>query len=275
LNNPEQTIVWLRLAVAAQPDDLALLVWLANTLVQTGALADARELVQEALLVHPNAVSVLNVLADTAERSGDLAEAVTFRRRAMMAAPDQLSNRTSLLRVLMQTGAMDEARTEAERALELDPTNISVLCHMVEIARRAQRADEVVKWARAVSKAPGAKAGNLEWAAAMLINSNDLAGAQDVALSILGGDPSHPGALRCLADISFRTHKLDHAIVWARRAADGQNANPERYCYLASLLMGSGDLTAARAAAQSALALQPDHARALRCLTDIIARTTK
>jgi tetratricopeptide (TPR) repeat protein len=273
LNNPEQTIVWLRRAVAAQPDDLPLLVWLANTLLQTGALADARQLAQEALLRHPNAGQLLNLLANIAQRGGDLVEAVTFLRRATLAAPDELSNRTSLLHLLMQTGAFDDARMEAERILEVDPSNIRVLCHMVEIARQAQKTDEVAKWARAVSKAPGAMAGNLEWAAAILINANDLAGAQEAALSILGNDPSHPGALRCLADISSRSHKLDHAIVWARRAADGQNADPDRYYYLASLLVSNRDLTAARAAAQSALALQPDHAGALRCLADISART--
>jgi hypothetical protein len=77
------------------------------------------------------------------------------------------------------------------------------------------------------------------------------------------------------ACISLGTNKLDHAIVWTRRAVDGQKKRQSRaFCYLASLLISSSDLTAAAAATQSALALQPDHAVALRYLSDIKARTS-
>jgi predicted Zn-dependent protease len=200
-NNPEQTIVWLRRAVAVQPGDVALLVWLANMLIFTGALTDAQQVAGEALLSDPNSVLPLRVLADIAQRRGNVPDAISALRRAVLVAPGDLHMRISLTRLLMQADALAEARLEAERILEVEPANIGVLYCMADIARRTNRTDEVAKWARAVVAAPSAVPENLEWATWRLIEAGDLGAARDVALSILGHDPSHAGALRCLADI--------------------------------------------------------------------------
>jgi Flp pilus assembly protein TadD len=115
-------------------------------------------------------------------------------------------------------------------------------------------------------------ANKVEWAAWMLLRAGDWEGALSTALSVLGLDPSHKGALRCMTEVSLRSERLDHATVWATRAAEADPGNARQHMQLARVLLRRNLLTEARRAARAALDIQPDFADALSCLAEIDRR---
>jgi tetratricopeptide (TPR) repeat protein len=200
-NKFEQVVEWLHRAIEVEPDNADLYDLMAKMMVRSGALADAQKAAEKALLLKPAELSPLNVLADIAQRSGDLPGAIAVLRRATAMAPSNVLLRSWLARLLLQCGALDEAREQAESALELAPANVDVLTCLVEIARCGHRLEEVVRWARAVAEASMGATDKMEWAARVLVDAGDLEGGRNVVCLILATDPSHAGALRCLADI--------------------------------------------------------------------------
>ncbi|WP_428486524.1 tetratricopeptide repeat protein [Rhodopila sp.] len=268
----EQAIAWLRIAVSVEPDDTALHLKIAAMLIQLDALAEARQAAETAARIAPVEAAPLKVLAEVAQRLGDLPKAVAILRRAAPLTHRDVQLHAWLAHLLMEAGEFEEARERAEHALALEPANVGALCSLVEIARRSGRPDETARWARAVARCGNADTGKLEWAAGALIQAGDLAGGGDVALSILGRDPSHIGAMTCLADICSRSGNLAHAIVWAHRVAAAAPEDADRQYHIASLQIRSGNLAAARTAALSALALEPNHRPALNCISDVDAR---
>jgi tetratricopeptide (TPR) repeat protein len=102
-----------------------------------------------------------------------------------------------------------------------------------------------------------------------LTQVGDLAGAREAALSILGVDASNAETLQCLAEISRRADQPNHAVVWARRAAEAEPHKVERHHFLALALIRQGDLNSAEAAAHRALAIEPKHVGAMRAMVDV------
>jgi tetratricopeptide (TPR) repeat protein len=271
-NNLEQAIKWLHRGVAVQPEDTGLHVWMAGMLLQTGAITAAQAAAEQVLLLQPTDAAALKILAEVAQRGGDFSTAITIVRRAMLSTPNDTHLQAWLAQLLMQSGALADAQVQAERTLAMDAANSAALRCLVEIALREKRLDDAAKWARTVAQVVRGNAAHLAWAAHMLIRAGDLDSSRDVALSVLAIEPSHADALHCLSDISARTERLEHAIIWAGRAVDAEPKKADRHHYAALLLMRGGDFAAARKSASSALALNPNHAGALRCITDINAR---
>jgi lysophospholipase L1-like esterase len=81
-------------------------------------------------------------------------------------------------------------------------------------------------------------------------------------------------AARHACDAAIRQQRWAEAAPLARRLAENDPTNLRYRQQLAHLLLLAGDLTAARAEAEALLALQPDHAEALRYLAHIEATDT-
>jgi Flp pilus assembly protein TadD len=271
-NNLPGAIEWLQRLADAHPEKAEPRIRIAGMLLRLKRFKEARAEADKAFSIAPDEVAVRKIIAEVAYHQGDLAGAIETLRMAVLLAPQDVHLHSWFAHLLLLSGQLAEARTNANIVLEIDCSHLSALCTQVEIAHRLNQSDQVVRWAHAVARAAPNDISKLEWVVAMLLRAGDLAGGQQVALSILGADPIRIGALKSLIEVSERTGNLEHAVVWAKRAVDADPGLAERHATLASLLLRQGNLTAAKHAAELAIALDPKHSSAQRCLSEVTER---
>jgi Tetratricopeptide repeat/Cytochrome c554 and c-prime len=111
----------LRTALAASPNDPALLSSLAYIEQKHGAIADARELYQRALVQDPNLLDVATNLGVLEANRGNLREAVTLWAGAFQRAPGRSAIGMNLARAFCEAGQTDRASDFALRVLQFNP----------------------------------------------------------------------------------------------------------------------------------------------------------
>ena len=111
----------LRKALAASPDDPALLSALAYEEQTHGHANDSRQLYQRALARDPNLIDAATNLGVLEAKSGHMNEAVVLWEGAFQREPGKSSVGMNLARAFCGTGQIDKARDFALRVLEFNP----------------------------------------------------------------------------------------------------------------------------------------------------------
>ncbi|MEM6733261.1 MAG: tetratricopeptide repeat protein [Myxococcota bacterium] len=91
------------------------------SLVEAGAVTDAREKAEEALGLDPENFEALSIAAALAERAGDLSRALELQERILEIDPNADEARLASARLLLALGRRDDARVRNEALLDRHP----------------------------------------------------------------------------------------------------------------------------------------------------------
>ena len=99
-----------------------------------------------------------------------------------------------------------------------------------------------------------------------LMQTGDLAGAEDALRNLLGAQPNHAGALNALAVVVLGQNRPPEAVALLERALQLRPDAPVLHCNLANALRRSGRADEALVHAQRAVAARPDDQQGLAAL---------
>lgn len=185
-------------------------------------------------------------------RAGRIEEAAALYRRLVAEDPDDASLRTSLAGALGSLGRYEEAREQLEKGLELDPLSAEGHHNLAVIHERAGRSEEAVEeYRNALRCDPG-----YEPSRQSLLR---LTGSAEV-------DPPRNESERQAAALADRAAEAARRGNYASALADLDEAArlapryPRVHHYRSNVAFLMGDVPAAIAALERALALDPDNA---------------
>ncbi len=232
-------------------------------------------------LAADDAVS-LEALASEAVKSGDRDTLLAMQARLASTAAEPMVGAFHQARVgeiLLQDGDAGGALAAFRAALDLDPRSIAATRGLTRAARRAKNPDALRQAARAeeeVTRDRDVAVGLLLEASTLRRESGDLTNAAEDCERALALDADSQAAAAGLRAARRSAEEVPKLIEHLSRAAQAAK-NPARACSLhldvAQLAAESrGDLPAAVAATQRALAIRPDDGAALARLAAYLER---
>jgi len=141
--------------LAADPDNVALLVQRASALAAAGHYSAARRDFEHALRQDPARGEALAGLGILLSRKGLWAEAIPRLRQAAEVDAGRASAWYYLGEALNRVDDLDGARTAYERAVELEPSNVKALYGLGIVLDRLNRPDEATRMYRRSREATG------------------------------------------------------------------------------------------------------------------------
>ena len=142
-------------ALAADPDNVALLVERAGLLAGAAHYHAAQQDYERALRVNPIHGEALTGLGVLLSRRGLWSDAVTHLRRASEVDPGRATVWFYLGEALNHVDQLDGALTAYERAVELEPRNTRALYRLGIVLDRLNRPDEATQMYRRSREATG------------------------------------------------------------------------------------------------------------------------
>jgi len=146
----------LRRAAVAAPRSPAIRNNLANMLLASGRRAEAVDAYRSAIDLKPDYAEAMSNLGTALQEGGHAAEAEAWQRRALAQAPDRAETWTNLGSVLTDLGRREEAERCHRRALNLNPRLALAMSNLGTVLRQTGRAAEAVDCFRqALALEPG------------------------------------------------------------------------------------------------------------------------
>lgn len=257
---------------ALHPGSVPARVGLGRLALYEGQTDRAATLAAEALAAAPRDAEALNLAADVARVQGDI-EAVLRHHKALIDAyPQNPFVRLPYAAALLEQGEAQAAVRELDwvlarvdglpRAHYLRGVGSFVLNDLSEAERQA---------ARAMTLAPGDPAARL---LAGLVKHRQ--GEHEQAVQFLSGVPDRSDDARlALAASLLETGRADRAYEELKPVAGRMRDDGRALALLGSAAAGAGDLEAARAALEQAIALRPDDAGLHRRLGLVLTQRDK
>jgi protein O-GlcNAc transferase len=222
-----------RQALALAPNDVGALVNLGYVLNEQQRYAEARPLLEKAVLRDPTQDDAFYLLATVERHSGSPDKAIENLRAALALKPDFTACRVELCRLLFERGEPDAARQVVEAGIAIEPNSADLHLCLANLQLAAGESDK---------------------AAASLEAIIAFAPEHDAARRQLGGIRLAQGDL----DAALRAYQSIHANVAADDAA--------RYLRLGIAFHDRGALAEAKQCYESSIALQPSLFEAHACL---------
>lgn len=243
--------------VAKQPDNAAARVNLADVLSRVGRNEDAITHLRRALEVDPNRASAHNNLANALVAVGRSDEAILHYRAAIHLQPEASLARANLAYVLLQAGRIEEAEEQCRLAVKQNPFNASAHLNLALIHEaRGRLAQQIISLENA-----------------LVINPGYFEAYYNLGLALMRADRPADAAVRFESAVRLRPTMLEahlnfvRALLLAGRNTDARShatyivqqapASADGQFLLGNALAVTGDLPAAAAAYERALALSP------------------
>jgi tetratricopeptide (TPR) repeat protein len=295
--------------LARRPGHPGASMLLAISLLDTGRVAEARQLLEAQVAAHRDDVDLPLLLGRARDRTGDVDGAVAALREALARAPDRLDVRRGLGRYLVAVGRGEEAKrllregsgsahgiealgsdlvdllaqTEgaksalAELALLLaqspDATELRLkVARLYGAALEPARAEPVYR--EIISRAPRsrhAERARLELASLLAGLGRSDAG-REVLDDQLGVQPRHVEALTARARLALRQGEADRASADLRAVLGKRPGDASAHRLLAEAHQLKGDARAATAELERAIVSAPDDPEAYLALADLHLR---
>lgn len=128
--NYADAIAYLQSAVKLQPNNLALILHLANILKFQGLYNDAILMLQNAIVLNPDYTPALNNLGTVYYAQGKWNEAITYYRQAIAKQPDYVDAYYNLGLALNKQTQFGEAITTYQKLLTLAPEHFAARFHL-------------------------------------------------------------------------------------------------------------------------------------------------
>jgi tetratricopeptide (TPR) repeat protein len=240
-----ETVAEFRQALALNPDFVPARFYLANTYLELGRPARAREELEAALTKAPGQPQFLALLGEAERQLGNPLRAVEVNRQALQADPSFAQARYYLGLALFDLGQRAEAIQELERVVQSAPKMVDPHINLGSAYLEAGRLDD----------------------------------ALETLLQGTRVDPSRP-ELRILLSRAYRSKgllaKADEQLKFSMPQQNVTIASPvyeqvksDLYLEQGLLRLQQRQLDAAAAAFQKLLAIDPDHGPGNRSLADV------
>ncbi len=288
-----EVVEWLTKAAAASPQALLPRLALARLALKGKDLTVAKRRVAEARAVAPaNSVAIAVLATELLEAEGDLAGALSAWSKLAEGNPRNVDLHIRLAVSLVQADRLEEALARVKRALAIEETNRAALMLEGDLLLKAGDARTaatvyhkaaVGRPSRALAirefsvlrtlKDDNAVAPLRRWLehrprdievrlalASSLSEQHQTAESAAQLEEVLRVQPGHPGAANNLAWLRAEAGDLKAALPLARAAYQGGAHQADFADTYASLLLRSGQKTAALRVLREALTLAPDNA---------------
>ena len=218
----------------------------------------------------PRSVKVLGNYAAGLAFRGRLAEARELLVEALELAPESIPNRFNLAQVLFRMNDWEGAEREIRRVLAAEPGDATAWAHLGAVLQRKGElpgAEEGFRRALALQPDhPDARLG-MAWLA---LQDGDLDRAEAELRKVLARDPEHSGALHGMGIVELRRGRPAEALAWFEKAARRSPLDLLLLTHLAQALEGLGRAGQAAEVYRRILAVDPGQEEArqgLRGLT--------
>ncbi|MGQ9827140.1 MAG: tetratricopeptide repeat protein [Roseiflexus sp.] len=236
--------------------------------LRLGRVNEALELLDHAVALDSRLVEAHIERSRALLASGRAEAALTAANQAHALAPDLPQPLTLAAEALIALQRDDEARPLLEQALELDAASLAACVALRDLLARTGDMVAATTWAqRVVALAPD-DAAHLVRLGESSLATNDLAQAEQAlhrALRLVDHTAAEAQSDCIMAHIyallgRIRVHTADwgQAIEYVRAAIDHAPGNSAYHALLADALEGKGDLTAAIAELERAVAAEPE-----------------
>ncbi|MDH3403595.1 MAG: tetratricopeptide repeat protein [Acidobacteriota bacterium] len=258
-------------ALTVLPDDLALLVHLADALVELDRPAEAREMLRHAAAVAPTAPVVWARLGELALSEGDYEEAVRLLTAVLEAVPQASRLHYALGQAYRGLGDLEKAREHLAlrgdvglapsdpRMEELAGLQVGERVHLLQ-GRKAFQAgsygEAAAEFRAAVEAKPDSVRARVNLSAA-LAGMGDTAGAADELLHAVALDPGNATARFNLAQLLAARGDHELAIVHFEAAVGQQPEDEEAWIGEAQSWIALGDFARAVERLETANAILP------------------
>jgi protein O-GlcNAc transferase len=243
-----------------QPNNLAALIGLGNTLSSSDRPGEAEACYRRALVFQPDSVEVLNNLGTTLTDQGRSDEAEACFRRALTSQPNDAVAHNNLGNALNNLARSDEAEACFRRALALRPDFAIAHNNLGSALKNLHRLDDAeASFRRALALKPDAvevyfNLGNL------LIEADRPSEAEHCFRRILVLQPGHTQAREKLGNVLMALDLPAEAEACFRRVLEIQPENAAAHNNLGNALEMLGRYVEAEACYHTSLALRPDYA---------------
>ncbi len=258
-----EAIVELRRAQAIAPDNIDVVLNLANALAESAHTTEAETLLRRVLEVQPSHADARFNLATLYTGLGRLDEAATEFHALLQQHPDSADAHNSLGIVLERQLQLDAAAESYRRALALDGNHVSALNNLGNVMRAQRRFDEAQGYyTRAMQQAPTHADAYLNRGLlhARQDQREEARGWFDKALSV---DPRCVEAAINIGELHRQAGALPEAVTAYRKALSIESANIDVLNALGNLLRTQGQLDEAAACFSRAIRAAPDDAASL------------
>jgi predicted O-linked N-acetylglucosamine transferase (SPINDLY family) len=178
---------------------------------------------------------------------------------------------------LQQAAAFERSRRFAEAQqlylamLKTSPRHVPALEGAARTATQTGQHQAAAVYLRAAVRAEPERTALRHRLAAVLLQSGDLAGAEETARELADKTPEDAGALNLLGVICKRRNRVDEALALFQRAAAVNGADHAPWYNLGNTLLAMGQYERALAALEQAATLRPQDAETQRLLGQALA----
>lgn len=225
LERHEEAIAVLSDAVQRQPDSDNAWVELGRALQHAGRAGEAVDCYRKAIAINPEQYLAYNNLGVVFDRAGDVDEAVRYFELALARNPGHLPTLNNLIAALVGAKRYLQAEPFLRELVQRDPKNVAGWNGLGLAAQERQLPDE----------------------------------AEGYYLRALDLNPNHAEVLTNMGNIRFDVEHYDEAVSFFQRALAADAGCVEAWNGLRSVLVREGRDEEALHAAESLLAIKPDH----------------
>jgi protein O-mannosyl-transferase len=231
---------------------------LGRVLLALGDAAGARARFEHALDLDPNLAAGHNNLGYAIELLGDRAASETEYRAALALDPDMVVARNNLARALFADGDLVAARQNYEQVLAANPEDTFAHDGLADVCERQRDLECAQAHLREAARLTPDDAQIASRLGAILEKS----GHTDEALAqyqrALALEPGHVGAGNALGTLLARQGRFAEAAPYFERVLQADPANVDAHSNLGALYATQGKTEEARAHLEAVLRLQPD-----------------
>jgi predicted O-linked N-acetylglucosamine transferase (SPINDLY family) len=232
---------------------------MANQLLESGKLDDAKSIYCKALKTAPNHPGLLHMIGLIENELGHYKSAEVCLCKAIKADPTNQDTYMNLGQFYNTRNRSDKALKSYQSALVLNPNCPEVFCLIGDVYKKDGLYDRAVGWyQKSIKLAP-----QLISAHNNLGNCYQALNQLDKALQcyqqVLSLDPNEGKAIHNLGNVYFKLHLLDEAIACYEKALAEAPACTEIYNCLGSAYLKKRDFENAANALQKALDIEPDN----------------
>lgn len=259
----EQAHMSLRRAHELAPDDLIVACKLANGLIDSGELFDAKELLTATLAQFPSIPELYLLRGLTFRQLGSNQEAETDLQLCLGLAPETTLALAALSDIRRDQRKLDEARMYVERAASLAPNDVSVLRAQGDLCLACRDWKKaVLYYDQVLANTPGEVIVALNRAVA-LVEMGDALGAIDALESCLTVGASEQWVYEMIGLVFAHRGQWKVALESLEKAVERQPKNDNAWNVLIVVYNKLGQMENAERAAKRALEINSKHVSAL------------